>query len=113
MIMHTLIFGVVPLVLLFTAPIVQIILSRRKLNNNTIFSLGSIAAISFILGIVFPVAATYIALCGLSPDIKCATGIIGIAPLGIFITIVTTPVISLIFYLMDKAKRKASISYFE
>lgn len=111
--MHTLIFGILPIVLLFTAPIVQIVLSRKRLKDKTHFTLGGIVTLTFILGIIFPIAATYIAICGLSPDIKCATGIAGIAPLGIFITIVATPVIALIFYLMDKSKRKAAISYFE
>ena len=92
--MHTLIFGILPFVLLFTAPIVQIVLSRQGLKDNTTFSFGNIAVISLILGIILPIAATYIALCGLSPDIKCAMGITGIAPLGIFITIVTTTVVS-------------------
>ncbi|WP_129876854.1 hypothetical protein [Mucilaginibacter terrigena] len=83
----------------------QIVLSSKKIHGKVKLSFIFINISCFLSGIILPLVATYIFIGGISPDIKCITGIEVIALLGFFITIVTTPIIATVSYINYRSKQ--------
>ncbi|MFD0763885.1 hypothetical protein ACFQZI_03425 [Mucilaginibacter lutimaris] len=104
--MHTLIFAIIPLLLLFTAPVIQVVLSSKKVHGKIALSFIGINIISLLLGIILPLVATYIFICGISSNIKCITGVEGVAIIGFLITFIATPIIAIISYSNYKSNQK-------
>jgi hypothetical protein len=94
------------LMLIVIAPVAQIILSILNLTGRVKMSLIVITLICLIAGIVLPVLASYIDIVNLPSDVKCATGSVGLAFLGMFITIAVIPASAIIFSLLAYYKRK-------
>lgn len=94
------------LLMLFTAPVVQAIFSAKRINNSCSLSLALLAFLCFLLGLVLSVTAVIVFMMLLPSDIKCATGCIGVAPLGFMITIITTPIIYFVYRSKYRIKQK-------
>ena len=81
--------------LLFVAPITQSILCRRIIKGKLNGVIDVVSACCFVLGVILSFMSTYIMMCYWAANgIKCMTGLVGIIPLGIIITIITTPIIA-------------------
>ena len=59
-----------------------------------------------IAGILLPILGTYLDMINLPPNVKCATGSLGFAALGILITIIVIPASAIIFYIIAYYKKK-------
>jgi len=81
-------------------------LSELRVRNKIKLATGIIAILSLILGILISISATILLINNLPAGTKCITGEVGVAVLGIFITLITTPVIGLIYVLMYNSKHK-------
>lgn len=94
------VFALIPLVLIFTAPILQIIFSVLTLLSKTRLTLFWITFLALVAGSVLPVAAGQLTIAGLPPGAKClmpnAAFVIG----GWIITMVSVPAISFIFFII-------------
>jgi hypothetical protein len=96
----------IQLLMIIAAPIIQIILSVYKLRNKIAWHLSVITFVSFLLGIILPIAATVLSISSLPKGIRCVTGFIGIAAIGFMITAITVPIIWATFRLMQHYKLK-------
>ncbi|MBB3055617.1 hypothetical protein [Mucilaginibacter gotjawali] len=76
-------FGLIPLMLIFAAPVFQLILSIKALKGKTKLNLLWVSFIALILGVLLPVGATFISIYGLPPGTKCATGSVGLVLGGV------------------------------
>ncbi|WP_345950016.1 hypothetical protein ABDD95_00895 [Mucilaginibacter sp. PAMB04274] len=94
------------LMLMVIAPVAQIILCILHLSGRIKLSITIITLICLIAGIVLPVLASNIAMVNLPSDVKCATGLVGFALLGMFFTIAVIPASGIIFYIQAYYKRK-------
>jgi heme/copper-type cytochrome/quinol oxidase subunit 2 len=100
------------LILYFIAPVVQLILSGKRLKNRIKLPIGAITAIMLVAGIVLCIAATNLIIYSAnynrepSDRIKCITGPVGFAIMMIFINIIATLFIGIISYAMYCSKRK-------
>jgi hypothetical protein len=100
------------LLLLFVAPLFQIILLALKVKGRINMPPGLIAISTFILGIALATASMNLADSDIHPNPtgpKC--GIISVAFLltGLFITAVATPIIELIFFAIRRLTQKNNI----
>jgi hypothetical protein len=96
----------VELVLIFAAPVAHIILSILHFTGHVKLSITIITLICLIAGIVLPVLASYIDIVNLPTNVKCATGSVGFAFLGMFFTIAVIPASAIIFSIIAHYKRK-------
>jgi hypothetical protein len=94
------------LVMIFAAPVAHIILGILQGTGRIKLSITIITLICLIAGIVLPVLASYIDIVNLPADVKCATGSVGFAFLGMFFTITVIPASAIIFYIIAYYKRK-------
>lgn len=94
------------LVLIFAAPIAHIILGVLHSQGRIKLSNAITTLICLIAGIIFPLLASYIDNMNLPSDVKCATGSVGFALLGMFFTITLIPASAIIFSVMAYYKRK-------
>lgn len=99
---------IIPLLMLLIAPVLQLILSVKRVNNLLRLSLGIIAFLTFMLGMVLSVPAVYISMSQLPPDIKCATGCVGLIPFEFLLLIFTTPTIYTIYVIKLNSKKTTS-----
>jgi hypothetical protein len=94
------------LLLMIAAPLAHIILCVLNIAGRIKLSIVIITLICLLAGIILPVLASYIDIVNLSSDVKCATGSVGFAFLGMFITIAIIPISAVIFYMITYYKRK-------
>lgn len=96
------------LILLFAAPILQIILSILRVLRIIGIRLCWIAAITLLLGLMLPFVSMAIVSDELSvshPGMHCGMPAFGALVAGTMITLIATPVVALIFYLIDRICR--------
>ena len=86
------------LVLMIAAPVIHIIWSVLSIKKYVRHSLAAIMVICLLIGIIFPVLATYLDILNLPPDTQCATSSTGFVVIGLAITGVVIPIIGLLFY---------------
>ena len=103
-------FAILPLILISTAPTLQLKLISLKNRDNINLSIGAITLISFLVGIIFSILSPFISMMGLSPDIRCATGCFGFWGLGLLITFIPVPIIGLFSYEIYHKKQKNTIA---
>jgi hypothetical protein len=103
--MQEILFKTASIFFLFAPVILQVLLSKRKMNNTISIKLSDIAIISLILGIFTPLFATYLCILGLPENTKCITGIQGLVVIGWMINFIATP---LLFRKYRKAYFKAN-----
>jgi len=96
---------IIPFVLLFVAPFLQIILSALRLKRRIILPLLLIDLTAFVLGLLLSICAMFISMWGLSPNIKCLTGCTAFLVLGFLTTIIAVPGISIYTFFLFRAKR--------
>jgi len=94
------------LLLMVAAPVSHIILCSLHLAARVRMSITLITLLCILAGLVLPTLASYIDLVNLPSDIKCATGAVGFAMLGMMLTIVVIPVSAIIFYIISYYKNK-------
>jgi hypothetical protein len=100
---------IIPLLMLLIAPVLQLFLSTKRINSLLSLPLALIAFFTFILGMVLSVPAVFISMSLLPPDIKCATGCVGLVLLEFLLLIFTTPTIYTI-YVVKLNSRKTTES---
>jgi hypothetical protein len=98
----------IPLLMLFIAPALQIILSRLRIKGKVRLPLVAIFLLALLLGFMLSISAFFVSISGLSPGIKCLTGFTGLIVLGILITLVTTPLIAIVSFIMFNKRHKTS-----
>lgn len=96
----------VPMLMLFIAPVIQIVYSVKRINGSTKLSLASIAGSTLILGLILSIAGVVVSMWLLPSDIRCATACIGFAPLGLMILCITTPITFFISLNRYRSKQK-------
>ncbi|MEO3404484.1 hypothetical protein AAFN85_11325 [Mucilaginibacter sp. CAU 1740] len=96
---------IIPLLMLLIAPALQLFLSAKRINNLLSLSLGFIAFLIFMLGMIISVAAAYVSMALLPPNIKCAIGCIGLVPLEFLLLMFTTPTIFTIYLIKLNSKK--------
>ena len=100
------------IVLLFVPPILQIIFSILHISNKIKTPLGVIAFLTLVFGIIFSVLASHLGekqVISNRKDGHCLDcGLVGVVFLflGVFLTIITTPVILALFILIKRYKTK-------
>ena len=99
----------IPLILIFVAPVMQVILCSLRIKGKLTNSIGVITAQMMLLGIALPVLATYISMASLPPDIKCATGCITFVVIGLFMTMVFIPIAGVVSYWAYQSKHKKDL----
>ena len=98
-----------PLILILAAPVINIILSVRRLTNKSTIPLWKSTILTFLLGMVLPILAIIVSLKAsgiFNPTVKCLTGLAIIVPFGWLLTIVLIPSTSYIFYSFIQEKEK-------
>ena len=95
-----------PLLLILTAPVLQIILSVLRIKGRINTSIGLIAVGSFVLGIGLSAASMFVAIYSLPPGVKCITGEVAILPCGIFINLISALITGIICYVIYYYKSK-------
>ncbi|OOQ58136.1 hypothetical protein [Mucilaginibacter pedocola] len=99
------------LLILFTAPIIQLVLSVRRLSGRTRLPLWSIVIITYASGILCTSLAGYIMSIRLSASgFRCGVPMVGGIFFGGFITVVVTPVIGIIFFFISQSKKKRAVT---
>jgi len=84
------------LLLLFAAPIWQIIFSVKRIKGRTNIMLALTAFISLMLGLILSFSVSAYAIYTVPPGTKCITGEVAIFFLGAMITIFFVPIIEII-----------------
>lgn len=108
-------FGLIIPALLITLPIsFQIAYTVRRIKDKTQISLLTICLLTFVLGLILAIAATYISMYGLSIGInpgepQCIIGVPLFAFAGIGLTLVLTPMIGIAGALVVYYKRKRTM----
>lgn len=101
------------LILYFTAPIVQLVLSARRTKNRIRFSVGSITAAIFLAGVVLYIIALNLVTSNMSyigepsDKFRCGTGPMSLAFLMVIINtivIIITGIISCAVYFNNRKK---------
>jgi uncharacterized membrane protein len=108
-------FGLIIPTLLIILPICfQIVYTVRRIKDKTQMSLLRICLLTFVLGLVLSIAATYISILGLSIGInpgepQCITGISFFTFFGIGLTLILTPMIGIAGALIVHYKRRRTM----
>jgi len=97
------------LVLMIAAPLIHIVWSILSIKKYVSHSLAAITAITLLMGIIFPVLATYLDIINLPPDTRCATPSIGFVFLGLALTGVVIPIMGLIFFAITYVQRTRAL----
>ena len=91
------------ILLMIAAPVAHIILCVLYVTGRVkIF----MVLICLVAGVALPLLASYIDIMNLPSDIKCATGSVAFAFLGMLFTVAVIPVSAIIFSIIDHYKRK-------
>jgi hypothetical protein len=101
------------LLLLFIAPVFQIILLTLKIRGRINPPAGVIAILTFILGITLSIVSMNLVESDIHPNPigpKCGTILAAFLFAGFFITAVATPIIELIFFAINRFIRKGNSS---
>jgi len=100
------------LILLFIAPIVQIIFSVLRIYGYTTTPINAIAAISLLSGLILSYIlmslAIYLLLAGVT-GVKGGTAEVSIVFLGIFITCISIPIRILSYFIHSNNKNKSAL----
>jgi hypothetical protein len=94
------------ILLMIAAPVVHIILCILYVTGRIKMSMVIISLICLIVGVLLPLLASYIDIMNLPSDVKCATGSVGFAFLGMLFTVVVIPISAIIFSITAHYKRK-------
>ena len=94
------------LFLIVAAPVLHVILCLMRVTGRIRLSIGIITLLCFVVGFILPVLATYINIANLPPGIKCGTGSVALAFLGIFITFVAVPFSAVVFSIISHFENK-------
>jgi len=97
------------LLLLFIAPLFQIILLTLKIKDRIRIPAGVTAILTYILGIVLPIASMYLVESDVHPDPsgpRCSIISASFLMIGVFITVIFTPVIEFIFFIIRRLKKQ-------
>jgi hypothetical protein len=94
----------IPLILIFSPPVLQIKLSSLRSKGKIAMPLWCINLLALALGVILPVIAMFVSMYGLPAGVKCATGCVAFAVLGFLINAIAIPVIALLGYLSNKSK---------
>jgi hypothetical protein len=94
------------LFLIVAAPLLHIFLCCLRYAGRIKLSIGIITMLCMMAGFILPILATYINIVNLPSDIKCATGSVALAFLGILITFVTVPLSAVLFSSVAHYKSK-------
>jgi hypothetical protein len=97
---------IIPFLLLFVAPCMQIILSLLRLKGRIKLPLLIIDVLALSLGFVLSIASMGVSIYGLSPGIKCATGCAAFVFFGFLITVIAVPIIAIVTFLAHRSKKK-------
>ncbi len=98
------------LLLLFTAPVIQIVLSILRIKRLIALTLNMIPAFTVALGFILSFVAMELVFNNLAAsNVRC--GLPGISCLfcGFFITLFATPVISMFFYFIDRMNHRSAV----
>jgi len=98
-------FFILPLLLIFAAPVFQVLASVYVLKRKIKSGLFWVNFMSLILGFLLPAGAIIIAVYGLPPGPQCLTGPMSLVFGGIMITVIFVPIIAIIIYLIHRFKR--------
>lgn len=108
-------FGLIIPTLLILLPIIfQIVYTVRRIKDKTKMSLLNICLLTFALGLILAIAATYICMYGLSMGInpgepQCIIGVPLFAFAGIGLTLLLTPMIGITGALVVHYKRRRTV----
>ncbi len=106
---HFLAFSIIPLILLLTAPVLQVVASIFVLRGKIRLGLFWVNFLAIIAGFILPVCATMLAIAGLPAGIKCITGYVGMVILGWMIGVVVIPIVALVFYIIFLRRKKNQV----
>jgi hypothetical protein len=101
-------FVFIPLILIFAAPVFQLVLSVYVLKGRIKLNLFWVNLIALALGVSLPVCAMMISMYGLPAGVKCATGCTAFLIFGLMITIISFPIVAIFIYLQYRIKNKRS-----
>jgi hypothetical protein len=97
--------------LIFIAPAFQIIFSVLRVNRMTTTPLYLIFPATILLGFVLSFTAMKVLVDNMpTTGMRCATPAMAVLFCGIFITLVTSPIISLVFYFINKSINNKTIA---
>ena len=85
--------GLILIIIVFSGPIVHIVLSAMRINGKIKMSFGFIALLALGLDIVLPGLVSYITLATLTPKLKCVTAIAALSLGGSILNIIALIVI--------------------
>jgi hypothetical protein len=89
--------GIIPLLILLIAPVLQIVWLSRRVKNKTNSPAGLITLLMMILCIFLSVIAMTVSVNGFSAaGIRCATGAVGFLVIGVMISLIIIPIIGII-----------------
>jgi hypothetical protein len=97
------------LLILFVAPVFQIIFLALKIKGRINLPDGVIAILTFIIGIALSIAAMILVDHDINPNPtgpRCGTTSAAFLLVGFFITVIATPIIELIFFAINKLIEK-------
>jgi len=97
------------LILLFIAPIVQIIFSVLRIYGYTTTPINAIAAISLLSGLILSYILMSLAIYLLLAGVKGGTAEVSIVFLGIFITCISIPIRILSYFIHSNNKNKSAL----
>jgi len=100
-------FVILPLIFVFAALVFQVIVSIFVLKGKLKLRLFWVNFMALMLGILLPAGVTMILIHGLPPGPQCITGLMSFVFGGVFITVITVPVIAIITWLIYRFKRKS------
>jgi len=101
--------------LLFVAPVFQIILSVLRIFDRLTIPLGVIAFLAFLLGIVLSIVSMNSNEFKIPPDasstgcVDCGMVAASVLIIGFFVTLISTPVIAFIGFVIYRLKHKDKI----
>lgn len=94
------------ILLMIAAPVAHIILCVLYVTGRVKISMTIITLICLVAGVALPLLASSIDIMNLPSDIKCATGSVGFAFLGMLFTVAVIPVSAIIFSIIAHYKLK-------
>jgi len=94
------------LLLMIAAPVAHIVLCVLNTRGRVKISITIITISCLLAGFILPVLASYIAILNLSENLKCATGLVGFAVIGLLLSVVVIPLSALIFYMQQQYDRR-------
>ena len=95
--------GIIALLLIFVAPIIQIIWSNRRLNNKTQMPIGGIVVLMAAMGVGLSLGASYLSYSSMPPANhywSCLGGGAAFMMLGGIIALIGVPIIGIVYMII-------------